>query len=118
MIEASCHCGAIVLPVAAAPETLTDCNCSICRRTGALWAYYRRSEVALPAPGRTDTYCWDDRSLSFHRCRVCGCLSHWEPTDPGLDRIGINGRLMPLHVRAAARIRRLDGADPEKYLDD
>lgn len=119
MIEASCHCGAVRLAIEAAPETLTDCNCSICRRYGVLWAYYRPGQVRLiPPDAATDTYMWDDRSLAFHRCRTCGCVTHWAPSDPARDRMGVNARLMDLDVRAAARVRRLDGAVTEKYLDD
>ena len=47
MIEASCHCGTAKLAVARAPRSLTDCNCSICRRYSALWAYYPASDVRL-----------------------------------------------------------------------
>lgn len=39
-IETSCHCGAIRLAIDVAPETVTNGNCSICRRYDALWAYY------------------------------------------------------------------------------
>jgi hypothetical protein len=37
MIESSCHCAAVQLEIDSAPETVTDCNCSICRRYGVLW---------------------------------------------------------------------------------
>ena len=37
-VAASCHCGACILAVAVAPVEVTDCNCSICRRYGVLWA--------------------------------------------------------------------------------
>ena len=39
MIRASCHCGAVCLEIDAAPAEVTECNCSICRRYGGLWAY-------------------------------------------------------------------------------
>jgi hypothetical protein len=41
MIESSCHCGVVKLEIQSAREEVNDCNCSICRRYGALWAYYR-----------------------------------------------------------------------------
>src|SRR5450759_179867 len=54
-IDASCHCGAVHLAIDAPPETLTECNCSICRRYGALWAYYSPKQVRiLPAKSSTD----------------------------------------------------------------
>jgi hypothetical protein len=116
MIEASCHCGAVRLAVEA-PTEVTDCNCSICRRYGVLWAYYRPVDVRINS-GSTDTYLWDDRSIAFHRCRACGCVTHWSPVDPAMDRMGVNARLMDPGMVAAARVRRLDGAGTEQYLDD
>ncbi|MBI1405458.1 MAG: GFA family protein [Caulobacter sp.] len=119
MIEASCHCGAVRLEIDAAPETVTDCNCSICRRYGVLWAYYSPTEVRLePADVALDRYLWDDRSIAFNRCRVCGCVTHWSAEDPGRDRMGVNARLMDPEVLAGARVRRLDGAVTERYLDE
>lgn len=110
-IEASCHCGAVKLEIARAPDDVTDCNCSICRRLGTLWAYYTLSEVRIiPASGATDTYMWDDRSLAFHRCRVCGCVTHWYPVDTSRNRMGVNARMMAPEVLARAPVKLLDGA--------
>jgi hypothetical protein len=118
MITASCHCGLITLEIAAAPSEVTECNCSICRRYGVLWAYYSPRDVRVETRGATtQTYMWDDRSIAFHRCPHCGCVSHWSPVDPTRDRMGVNARLMPPEVLAKARVRHLDGADTEKYLD-
>jgi hypothetical protein len=108
MIEASCHCGAVKMAVETAPVEVTDCNCSICRRYGTLWAYYSPSQVRVT--GGTDTYEWDDRSLKFHRCKTCGCVTHWSPSDPARDRMGVNVRLMAPEVVGAARLRKFNGA--------
>jgi hypothetical protein len=78
-------------------------------------AYYRASEVAVH--GETDTYVWGDRTLAFHRCKVCGCHTHWWPLQPDNDRMGVNARLMAPDVYAAARVRPFDGADTWKFLD-
>lgn len=119
MTEASCHCGAVRLVCEFAPVQVTDCNCSICRRYGVLWAYYSPRHVQLlPAEPVTDVYMWDDRMIEFHRCRICGCVTHWSAVDKTANRMGVNARLMPLDDLARARVRRLDGADTERYLDD
>jgi len=119
MIEASCHCGAIRLDIAQAPAAVTSCNCSICRRYGVLWAYYSPSQVTLrPDNGPTDIYMWDDRAIEFHRCRTCGCVTHWAAVDRTLDRMGVNARLMDPDVLAGARVRHLDGAVTERYIDE
>ena len=116
-IDASCHCGAIRLSAAAAPETLTDCNCSICRRYGVLWAYYSPKDVKIAAAdGATDVYMWGDRSIGFHRCKTCGCVTHWAAVDPTSDRMGVNARLMDPAILRPLRIRKLDGAVTFKYL--
>ena len=117
-IEASCHCGQVTLTAPRPPETVTDCNCSICRRYGVLWAYYDPAEVVLPQDGSTEIYEWDDRSIRFHRCRICGCVSHWYPLDPARARMGINARLFPLGMLDGVRVRQLDGAVTERYLDE
>jgi hypothetical protein len=117
MIEATCHCGAVRIEVETPPQTVTSCNCSICRRTGGLFAYYSPKQVRV-GPGATDIYIWGDRSLELHRCKVCGCVTHWSPIDKTLDRMGVNARLMPPEVLARARVRRFDGADTWKYLDE
>jgi len=117
LVEAACHCGAVRLQIDAAPETVTDCNCSLCRRYGVLWAYYPLVQVRFSQRGPTDIYMWDDLSLEFHRCAQCGCVTHWAAVDPSRDKIAINARLMSPQVLAAARVRRLDGADTGTYLD-
>ena len=111
MIEASCHCGAVRFAVETAPEDVTDCNCSICRRSGTLWAYYQAPEVSFAAEnGPTDIYVWGDRMLELHRCRTCGCVTHWSAIDPNYTRMGVNARLMAPDVLSATPIRHFDGA--------
>jgi hypothetical protein len=58
----------------------------------------------------TDTYVWGDRMLALHRCADCGCVTHWSPSDPAYDRMGINARLLEPAVLAAARVKQVDGA--------
>lgn len=119
MVEASCHCGAVRMEIARAPETVTSCNCSICRRLGTLWAYYAPRDVRLvPPEGATFAYVRGDRTLEFHTCKTCGCTTHWAPIDKTTDRMGVNARLMPQEILARARIRHLDGADSWAYLDE
>ena len=94
MLTASCHCGAIRIEVDSLPTHFNQCHCSICRRYGTLWAYYRPDEVRLLCtPNATEIYCWGPKELEFHRCRACGCVTHWAPTDKNETRMAVNGRL-------------------------
>src|SRR5919112_5933603 len=82
MIKASCHCGSVHLEIDALPSEVTECNCSICRRYGVLWAYYPLDQVrVLPSDPPTNVYMWNGRTTEFHRCGNCGCVSHWSPVN-------------------------------------
>jgi hypothetical protein len=119
VINASCHCGDVHLKIAAAPEEVTDCNCSICRRYSVLWAYYPVDDVRVAASsGATDLYMWNGRSIAFHRCATCGCVTHWSAVDRRRPKMGVNARLMEPEILARARVRRLDGAATGRYFDE
>jgi len=119
MLTASCHCGAVRVEVPRKPRSLTNCNCSICRRYGTLWAYYKSSEVRVTgAPGATSEYSWGDKSLRFVRCSTCGCITHWEPMQSREDsKMGVNARNFEPGSLESVRVRLLDGASTWKYLD-
>lgn len=53
---------------------------------------------------------WGDESLEFHRCRACGCVTHWSPTNAERQKMGINARLLPAAVLAAIPVTHGDGA--------
>jgi hypothetical protein len=116
MIYAACHCGAVSLEIADAPLEVTECNCSICRRYGVLWAYYSPRHVEVRGEA-TDVYSWDDRAIDFHRCRTCGCVSHWSAVNPLVDRMGVNARLMDPDVLEPVTVRHRDGAVSGRYVD-
>ncbi|MDZ4866736.1 MAG: GFA family protein [Alphaproteobacteria bacterium] len=110
MIEASCHCGALRMEIATAPDTVTECACSICRKKGTLWAYYSPKDVRLiPAEGATQIYMWGDKMIEFHTCKTCGCTTHWAPADKTHDRMAVNARLMAPDVVAKAKLRKIAG---------
>lgn len=119
MLEGKCHCGAVRVAVPDAPATLTNCNCSICRRYGTLWAYYSASTVQIQAPHEGLVgYSWGDRELRFVRCANCGCVMFWEGVDPKPDgRMGVNMRNFDPDGIGEPKIRRLDGAVTWKFLD-
>lgn len=120
MLSASCHCGAIRIQVACAPAYLIRCNCSICRRNGALWARYESGAVSLAAgEGDLVAYVWGQASIRTLHCRHCGCATHWEPLNTEeAGVIGINMRNFDPALIRDIRIRRFDGADTWTYLDE
>ena len=119
MIEASCHCGAVRMEIAEKPQRVTSCNCSICHRLGTLWAYYHPDQVTFTAgAGTTVPYAHGERSLAFHHCPTCGCVTHWASLrEEYADRMAVNARLMKPEDIADVPVRHFDGADTWTYLD-
>lgn len=115
-VRGSCHCGGVHVAISEQPQELISCNCSLCRRVGGLWAYYRPDQVQVTGP--TVGYVQGDRTLTTHHCGTCGCTTHWSSLDPTYNRMGINARMLDPAVVAAARVRKLDGADTWKFLDE
>lgn len=119
MIHGSCHCGAVHFDCSVRPEWLTRCNCSYCRRAGALWAHAETQQIVLTfEAGATIRYIWGDKTLAFHSCRTCGCTTHWENLDPSpTARMAVNCALAEPAEIAGLRIRRFDGAETWTWLD-
>jgi hypothetical protein len=112
----SCHCGKIKLVLPRVPRSLTQCNCSICRRYGALWAYYRRRSVRVEGgKSALATYSWRNRVREYHRCKGCGCVTHYQYRSrklaDGSDTVAVNLRNVDDPERVAhVPIKLLDGA--------
>jgi hypothetical protein len=113
MIRAACHCGTVRFEIAEAPVWVLDCNCTLCRRYGALWSYYHGDDQAKllkrPATDVTCTYLWADREIAFHHCKSCGCLTHMEAVKAAPPIIfGVNARMMLGLDPARVRLRQID----------
>lgn len=115
----SCHCGAVTIELPSPPAKATSCNCSLCRRLGALWAYYEFGTVRIGGhPEHTQEYVQGDRTLRTARCKTCGCVTHWEPLAPAPGaRHGVNLRNFAPELVASVPVRRFDGADTWTFLD-
>ena len=107
-MRGSCHCGAVTISADHSPAELGECNCSICRRTGGLWAYYRVGEAR--AEGETLGYEWGDLCLSLRLCPVCGCHTHSQALAAVPDRIALNARLFDGFDAESVPRRKIDGA--------
>lgn len=118
MIEGACHCGAVRWRIDTAPDSATACNCTSCRRYGALWAY-GHDGVDVHLSGATHEYRHGEQSLGFHFCGTCGGLAYWRGTKPaksGHTRVGVNLRMADPKAVAAIPLHHLDGLDSWKTL--
>ena len=119
----SCHCGAVKIEMMRRIRKLTRCNCSVCRRYGAIWAYQQRKAIRVFAKeGALHAYIWGDRQLEFFHCTICGCITHYEHharRDDGSDMSAVNMRnIDEPSLVAHVPIRLLDGAKTWKVLGE
>jgi hypothetical protein len=118
-LTASCHCGEVKIELADKPDSLTECNCSVCYRYGALWAYGTVKTMSVKAgPDALSYYCRGDKCIEFYHCRHCGCLTHYESVAMTSDsRIAVNARMLPPDDIKDVSIRHFDGAGSWQFLD-
>jgi hypothetical protein len=94
------------------PESVTACNCTVCRRYGVLWAYDFEDE-GIHVSGPTHAYVRGE-SIEFHFCPVCGCVAYWRSREPGNEgrrRIAVNLRLTEPEAVAHIPVDHFDGLD-------
>jgi hypothetical protein len=118
--SASCHCGNLKLFAKLSPVSLTSCNCSICYRLGALWAYYNRAEVEIVTGDQpAASYTWARKTIRYHHCANCGCTTHYTSTErDGNELVAINARMAPVALTSQIPIRQFDGLVSWRYLDE
>ena len=107
-----CHCGNISLHVTEMPREVSRCNCSICRRYAALWAYYVPGDVVITYQKTVKTfYSWGDQDIEYHRCHICGCVTHYVTTEHcPIQRIALNARMTEPAALEGIATREVDGA--------
>ena len=87
-VEGRCDCGAVTVRVPGVPDRINACPCDYCRRVGARWAYYPAGDLAVE--GGTVPYRRAARVIEFHRCGVCGVVTHWADPNGRIERCGVN----------------------------
>ena len=116
-VRGSCHCGKVRIEVPAAPEWVGSCNCSICRRTGALVAYYP-DDGGVRVTGETMPYIWGDRMIALHHCPICFCFTDWRSTGESYGKVGVNARLLD-GFSVSEGVAMFDGAPIEvRFMDN
>ncbi len=56
MLTGTCHCGTIGWTFDGVAESVTSCNCTLCRRYGALWIYdFEGGKITLTGPTQVYT---------------------------------------------------------------
>jgi hypothetical protein len=77
--QGSCHCGAVIFEVELENglENLRRCNCSICRRKGAVMADVPLARLkVIQGADKLTLYQWNTRTAKHYFCSVCGIYTH------------------------------------------
>lgn len=112
MLEGTCHCGEVRWTLDVLPMSVTACNCTICRRYGALWAYgYIGYDIQTT--GKTSTYLRrDSGDIYFHFCAICGCVTHYvacSDDENRRKRAAVNVRMSDPSTISKLPIRHFEG---------
>ena len=98
-----CHCGKVRFEVQADVSHVTDCNCSICSKSGALLAFVPKAQFKLLSGGDDlSEYQFGKKHVHHRFCTSCGI----RPFGHGAGPQG--GEMYAINVRC------LDGVDVTK----
>jgi centromere protein V len=114
-----CHCGQVRFEVTA-PERLrvSDCNCSICSRSGYLHLIVSKSDFKLLAGADALTnYQFNTGTARHLFCSVCGIKSFYIPRSHP-DGYSVNARCLDDFEIADLTIVPFDGKDWEAQFTD
>jgi len=116
LLQGACHCGGAHWTMEGDPGPVTACNCTLCRRYGALWAYdYENERIAIS--GVTTAYMRpgkDDPALEMRFCPTCSCVICWRGLrleEDGRRRMAVNVRLADPEAVAHLPIDHFDGLE-------
>lgn len=94
----TCHCGAVAFEVSLdnGLEKLRRCNCSLCRRKGAIVASVPlRGLKVTRGEEKLTLYQWNTKTAKHYFCSICGIYTHHQrrsdPNEFGFNVACIDG---------------------------
>ncbi|HVL01727.1 MAG TPA: GFA family protein [Dongiaceae bacterium] len=115
LYQGGCHCGAVRFEVDAPDDiTVSDCNCSICRKTGFLHLIVPKSKFRLlQGAEQITTYTFNTGVAKHTFCKVCGIKSFYTPrSNP--DGVDVNLRCLDTPPQQMT-IKPFDGQNWEQH---
>jgi len=115
MLKLSCLCGEIRVETKKQPDYINECNCTLCSKPGARWAYFHPSEVSVERKAKG--YCREDKhdpAAEIQFCAECGSTSHFILTASAASKfgntlMGVNMRLADERELTGIKLRYPDG---------
>ena len=113
-LNGGCHCGAVRFAAnAPPPESVLDCNCSICAKTGYLHWIVADADFRLERGGESLTsYRFGTGAAEHLFCGTCGVKAFYRPrSHPG--SWSVNWRCVDAEGVVLPRIESFDGRNWE-----
>ena len=115
MLNLKCLCGQIQIGLQRRPDFINECNCTLCSKTGARWAYFHPSEVSVE--GDVAGYRRSDKDVpnaQVQFCPTCGSTTHFVLTESAVSKfgnslMGVNMWLASAADRSGIELRYPDG---------
>lgn len=94
--KGSCHCQAVTFAVELDLDGALECNCSICSKLGAIWAFAPASKLEMKSgKDKLGDYQFGKKTLHHRHCTVCGIETFAEGKAPdGAATVGVNLRCL------------------------
>src|SRR3984957_18510112 len=89
ILKPSCLCGQVRIEIPKRPDFINECNCTLCSKSGARWAYFHPSEVTIE--GTTKGYSREDKddpAAEVQFCANCGSTTHFTLTASAVAKFG------------------------------
>lgn len=78
--QGSCHCGSVTFEYESGPIPALECNCSICRRKGAIWqAVDNEHFKILSSQDELGLYQFGTKVAKHFFCKQCGVSTFSNP---------------------------------------
>lgn len=111
-----CHCGAVRFEVLApAIIPVSQCNCSICTKSGYLALIVPRDRFRLVEGANSLTeYGFNTGTAKHMFCKICGIKAFYIPRSHP-DGVSVNARSLAPGTVAEMRITEFDGINWERH---
>ena len=111
-----CHCGRVRFEVTApAHLDVSECNCSICSRTGYLHLIVPKSDFNLLCGEESLTlYQFNTRTAKHFFCSACGIKSFYVPRSHP-DGYSVNARCLDEGTVTGMTVKKIDGRNWEQH---
>ncbi len=114
-----CHCGAVRFEVEAPADIdVTECNCSICSKSGYLHLIVKKEDFKLLS-GEENllTYTFDTHEAKHLFCKTCGIKSFYVPRSHP-DGYSVNVRCLDEGSVNSMYVTAFDGRNWEANIDE